>query len=131
MNVHEAIQAAERILPGTPASSGNQDPRWQAIIAVGEHIEDSPEQVWQFTVRWGSHPDPDLRNAVATCLLEHLLEYHFELLFPRVEKAAMAEPLFADTFLSCWQFGEPDKKSKRMRELAEACQKRLIDLGLE
>jgi hypothetical protein len=31
-------------------------------------------------LKWGSHEDEDVRAAIATCLLEHLLEYHFKLL---------------------------------------------------
>jgi hypothetical protein len=76
--VEEAIVAAEAILPGHPAAEGGTDPRWQAIIAVSEFIEDHPEPVWSFIVRWGSSPDDDLRMAVATCLLERLLEFHFD-----------------------------------------------------
>jgi hypothetical protein len=78
MDVLEAIRQAESLLPGEPVEEG-QDPRWQAIIAVGEHIESDPEVVWSFIRRWGSHRQEDLRDAVATCLLEHLLEHHFTL----------------------------------------------------
>lgn len=106
MTAHEAITQAEALLPGEPAPEGERDPRWQAIIAVGEHIETQPEAVWEFVARWGSHPQEDLRDAVATCLLEHLLEHHFEGFFPRVEARALTDPLFADTFLRCWQFGK-------------------------
>ena len=37
--VHRAIARAERVLPGKPAAEGKRDPRWQAIIRVGEFIE--------------------------------------------------------------------------------------------
>jgi hypothetical protein len=106
VNVGEAITAAERLLPGEPAPEGERDPRWQAIIAVGEHIEAEPEAVWRFIERWGSHPQEDLRDAIATCLLEHLLEHHFVAFFPRVEARALREPLFGDTFRRCWWFGD-------------------------
>src|SRR3954452_21880969 len=103
--VRRAIARAERVLPGTPAPEGKRDPRWQAIIRVGEFVETQPEAVWEFARRWGTHEQADLRMAVATCLLEHLLEHHFELLFPRVRRAAMESPRFADTFGSCWWLG--------------------------
>ena len=90
MDVREAIRNAERLLPGEPVDEG-QDPRWQAIITVGEYIETEPEALWSFIRRWGSHPQEDLRDAVAACLLEHLLEYHFALYFPQVEKCARAD----------------------------------------
>jgi hypothetical protein len=54
----------------------------------------------------GSHEDDDVRAAIATCLLEHLLEYHFALLFARVEEAARANVWFAKTTAQCWKFGE-------------------------
>jgi len=101
----EAIREAEALLPGVPVDAG-QDPRWQAIIAVGEFIESEPEAVWEFTRRWGCHPQEDLRDAIATWLLEPLLEHHFAAYFPQVEQLALAAPLFADTFRRCWQFGQ-------------------------
>ena len=106
--VQRAIARAERILPGTPASEDKRDPRWQAILRVGEFIEAQPEAVWQFAHRWGKHAQADLRMAIATVLLEHLLEYHFELLFPRVRQAALSSPRFADTLGSCWLFGQAE-----------------------
>jgi len=73
---------------------------------VGEFIESEPEAVWTFARRWGKHASADLRAAVATCLLEHLLEHHFELLFPRVRKEALSSVRFAETFEMCWSFGQ-------------------------
>lgn len=108
------------LLLGVPVAAG-QDPRWQAIIAVGEFIESEPEAVWEFTRRWGCHSQEDLRDAIATCLLEHLLEYHFAAYFPQVGQLALADPLFADTFRRCWQFGqalEPGN-AERFAALAE------------
>ena len=117
--VQRSIARAERLLPGTPASDGKRDPRWQAIIRVGEFIETQPEPVWQFAHRWGRHAQADLRMAVATCLLEHLLEHHFELLFPRVRRAAIESSRFADTFNSCWSFGgaKTPKNAARIKRL--------------
>src|SRR5215208_4887709 len=105
MGVSKAIREADALLPGVPAEGG-EDPRWQAIIRVGEYVGSEPEAVWSFARRWGSHPQEDLRDAVATCLLEHLLEQHFAAYFPRVERLALADPLFGDTFRRCWQLGQ-------------------------
>jgi hypothetical protein len=117
--VQRAICRAERVLPGTPAPEGTRDRRWQAIIRVGEFVETQPEPVWQFTHRWGKHAQADLRMAVATCLLEHLLEYHFESLFPRVRRAAIESTRFADTFASCWWLGQAKapKNAARIKRL--------------
>jgi hypothetical protein len=114
MGVRQAIRHAESLLPGEPVEEG-LDPRWQAIISVAEYLESDPDVVWEFIRRWGAHPHEDLRAAIATCLLEHLLDYKFATYFPRVERAALFDPLFADTFLRCWAFGqvkEPDNAIK-------------------
>jgi hypothetical protein len=108
MTINEAIREAERILPGVPAPEGEQDARWQAIIKVGEFIETHPDHVWEFSLRWGSSECSDVRMAVATCLLEHLLEYHFDSIFPRVAKAVKRNRYFADTFLFCGKFGQSE-----------------------
>ncbi len=100
MSVTDAISKANALLPETPAPDGEEDPRWQAIIDVAEYVESNPEEVWQFIVQWGSHSQEDLRTAVACCLLEEVLTYHFDLVFPRVESATARHPLFADTLLS-------------------------------
>jgi hypothetical protein len=112
--VEEAIAWAEAVLPGVVAPEGELDPRWQAIIAVGEFIPGEPEAVWQFARRWGSHEGQDLRMAVATCLVEHLLDSQFDQFFPRVVAAAREDPLFASTFTYCWKFGQA-KESDRAR----------------
>ena len=108
MTVIEAISDANAILPGIAAPDDAEDPRWQAIIAIADFVESDPDPVWVFVAQWGSHADPDLRAAVATCLLEHLLEHHFPLVFPRVEDLARREPNFADTFAMCSKFGQSE-----------------------
>jgi hypothetical protein len=123
VSVQETIRKAERILPGVAAPDREKDPRWQAVIAVGEFVETNPDEVWEFVARWGGHEDDDLRSAIATCLLEHLLEYHFALIFPRVEKAAKKGRLFADMFCRCGKFGQsevPDN-AKRFDQLKDKC----------
>jgi hypothetical protein len=108
MNVHEAIVSAEAILPGKEAAEGEEDPRWQAMIAVGDFVETDPEPVWSFVERWGVHPDEDLRMAISMCILEHLLEYHFDLIFPRMERLARSNPCFAETVGWCSSFGDSE-----------------------
>jgi hypothetical protein len=126
MTVTEAIHKAEAILPGTPAPDGQVDPRWQAIIAVAEFIEDEPEAVWSFAERWGQHSDEDLRTAIATCVLEHLLEHHFDLVFPRVARLARSYRQFARAVAMCSRFGETEhpanaaKLDELLRELRSA-----------
>ena len=103
----QAIKNAERLLPGIPAPEGEADPRWKAIIEIGEYIQVEPMEVWLFIRKWGMSPNEDIRAAVATCLLEHLLEYHFKEFFPAVKKpvgkASGLHPLFACTHNSAKQ----------------------------
>jgi hypothetical protein len=115
MTVDEAIRAAENFLPGRAAPDGQRDPRWQAIITVGEFIEDEPEAVWSFVVRWGASADADLRAAIATCLLEHLLEHYFDAFISRVEQAASADSSFREMAGSCWAFGDAEHPDRIAR----------------
>jgi hypothetical protein len=117
MSVFDAIREANALLPGEPVEAGT-DPRWQAIIQVGEYIESDPEPIWEFIQRWASHPQEDLRNAIATCLLEHLLEHHFDAYFPQVEQAVAQDTLFADTFQRCWLFGQSEEPDNAKRFVA-------------
>jgi len=113
--VREAVAAAEDILPGRAAPDGEEDPRWQAMISVGQFIETEPEAVWSFARRLAISPDEDLRAAVATLLLEHLLEYHFDAMIARVEEAAGSNELFADTVCRCWKLGQAEEASRSAR----------------
>jgi hypothetical protein len=115
LTAEEAIAAAERVLPGELAPEGESDPRWQAIIIVGEFVKTAPDVLWPFSLRWGSHPDADLRMAIATCVLEHLLEHHFDTLIERVETAAMGSPEFSRTVLACWTFRKSDESQRAAR----------------
>jgi hypothetical protein len=115
MTVEEAIAAAESILPGHAAPDGEIDPRWQAIIAVSEFIEAEPEVVWSFARKWGAHPDDDLRMAISTCVLEHLLGFHFDAFISRVEEAARVDQLFSKTVSSCWKFGQSHEPTRAAR----------------
>jgi hypothetical protein len=109
MDVTRAIVEAELLLPGASAPEGEADPRWQALIAVGEFCEIEPEPIWTFVRRWGSSEDEDLRAGVATCILEHMLEHHFAAIFPRVEASVRADPRFADCFSRCWAIGQSEE----------------------
>jgi hypothetical protein len=115
MNVQEALVKAEQLLPGVPEPDGTEDPRWQAIIQLGNFVEHEPETIWPFVLKWGSHEDDDVRAAIATCLLEHLLEYHFDLLFARVEEAARANVWFARTTALCGKFGDAGEPERAVR----------------
>jgi hypothetical protein len=73
MSVDTAIKNARATLACPPVEQG-EDPRWQAIIDVGEYLQGEPERIWSFIVELHDTQDGDLRSALATCLLEHLIE---------------------------------------------------------
>jgi len=125
IDVWDAIKSAEEILPGQAAADGKSDPRWQAIIRVEDFVQDEPDAIWSFIVRWGSSVDEDLRDAIATCLLEDLLEYHFARFFPRVEEAVRSDAMLADTFLRCWKLGQAKEEgnAERFERLRTECRK--------
>jgi hypothetical protein len=117
MTAREAISHAEAVLQQKTraARAGQRDPRWYAIIQVGEFIERDPNAVWSFIRTWGRSKDGDLRMAVATCLLEHLLEHHFDRFIAVVEEAALDHTRFADTVSHCWKFGQAEDSGRAAR----------------
>lgn len=96
-DVHRAIADAERVLPGH-ASTGGECPRWQAIIAVGMFIETDPLPVCDFAMKWAWRRGADLQRAISCCLIEHLLEHHFDLVLPRMRAAALEHGRVAEHF---------------------------------
>lgn len=112
--VEQAIATAERVLAQPPARVSEVDIRWQVLLDVAEYVRSHPDDLWPFVRQWGSSEDDDVRAAVATCLLEHLLEHHFERVFPLVE-TAVQDPLFADTFCLCWKYGQSELPANAAR----------------
>jgi hypothetical protein len=106
----DARDAIERDL-----ASSDEDIRWQAAIRLGEYIEHHPEAVWLVLARWGCSDDEDTRMAVATCVLEHLLEHHFATFFPRVEELSRQNENFGDTVRSASFFGQSEEPANRVR----------------
>lgn len=99
----------------------DNDCRWQAAIVVGESIESNAEGVWQVICEFAESPDEDMRDAIATVLLEHLLEHHFERFFDRVKgKVEAGSPMFADTLRRCWAFGQAESKWLQIEALLHA-----------
>jgi len=102
-----------RLLPewlreiATGLASADEDTHWQAAIALGAFSETDPEDIWPLVEKWGSCRDEDTRTAISTCVLEHVLEAHFEPFFTRAEQLIQQNNVaFADTFSGCWQFGQ-------------------------
>jgi hypothetical protein len=93
--------------------------RWQAAIALGEFAAPAPESIWPLVLKHGSGRHADARMAIATCVLEHILEHHFDTFFPRVAEAARSSCWFADTAGSCWLMGQSElpRNARRWKRL--------------
>jgi hypothetical protein len=103
----------------------DNDCRWQALIVVGEYIRSDPEAVWAVICEYGASDDDDMRDGVATVLLEHLLEYHFDAYFPRLkERIEAGSHLLADTLSSCWAFGQAVPRWADVEALTESAKQR-------
>jgi uncharacterized protein (DUF433 family) len=112
-DVQHAILAAEALLPGKPAPEGEEDPRWQAIMKIEDFIETEPEAIWPFALKWGSIPnEEDLSAAIGVLLIERLLQFHFDLIFPRAAQAARENPAFANTFTKSWKLGQAEEPAR-------------------
>ena len=94
--------------------------RWQALIVIGEFIETEPERIWEVIREHGESPDEDMRNGVATILLEHLLEHHFNSYFPRLKNQIEGGSLLlGDTLSRCWAYGEAEMKWPEIEALVK------------
>jgi hypothetical protein len=115
VTVGEAIIAAEKILPGQAAPESEVDPRWQAIIEIESYVQDEPEAVWEFALKWGRYEDEDLQAAIATLLVEDLMQHHFDLIFPRIVTEAKSNASFARVTKMCWKMAEAKEPSRAKR----------------
>lgn len=125
-SVADAIIAAESILPGSPVAHCGRDPRWQAIMCVGDFIPSHPDEVWNFFVKWGQYPCDDLRCALACCLLEHLLEHHFDRIFVRLRRLVMADRQWDSFADGGWPHGQArlPVNQRRIARLVAFCRRR-------
>ncbi len=97
----------------------DNDCRWQSLIVIGEYVQSNPQDVWRIILKHGESDDEDMRMGVATCLLEHLLEYYFSEFFPRVMKEAIRSPLFADTLSRCGAFGQAKRNWRKAERVLQ------------
>ena len=84
-------------------------------MLIEDFVEKEPAAIMPFVLKWGSHEEEDLRSAIACLLLEDLLKFHFETIFPQVELAALSNSLFADTFLKSWKLGQSEEPENSIR----------------
>ena len=97
----------------------DNDCRWQAVIIIGRFVETNPSEVWKVVTKYGISGDKDMRTAVGVVLLEDLLGYHFQKIFPKVKREVIRSPLFADTLSRCYATGQAKRYWKKVMKLLE------------
>jgi len=89
----------------------SNDCRWQAMIVIGEFIPSHPDTVWEVVAKHGVSDDQDMQMAVATVLLEHLID-HFPAEFRRrADELAAQSNRFAETLRNAWSFESANDES--------------------
>jgi hypothetical protein len=105
------IQRARELL-----ARGDEKARWDGAELLGDFVDSAPELVWPLVVYFGSSENEDVRAAIATCVLEHLFQFHFEPYFSEAERLVRAgNRNLADTVSTCWAFGETERAENRHR----------------
>lgn len=99
--------ASDRVLEiDAGLRSDVESERWSAAEAAGELLASHPGEVWNLVVAHGVSGNEDVRAAVATCMLEHLLEERFDEYFPLLESEIRSgKVLLGDTLRRCWKLG--------------------------
>ena len=81
--------------------------RWQALLMLGQHAERHPDKIWPSVLKWGTVQNRDIRRGVACCVLEHVLQHHFDPYFDlALSHIARGHRRFAYTLAYCWRFGQ-------------------------
>ena len=92
--------------------------RWQALFVIGRFVGKTPEAVWEIVTELGSGKDAKMRSAVATALLEPLLDHHYDKYFRRLEaRIRRGDPNLTDTLQKCWMFGGAKRHSREVDKL--------------
>ncbi len=121
-----------RIADGEPAgffdlarrhvADKNTDVRWQALIVIGSYIPFGRrnEEIWNLIVEFCG-VDDDMQDALATVLLEHLLEHDFDHTAERIKSALPKRtgPLL-EVLKRCWQFGQSEAKWPQLRQIIDS-----------
>jgi hypothetical protein len=106
MTIDEAIDQADRVLQRIASNRSEIDAQWKAVINLIDFIVTDPDRIWTFISKWGRSDHEYQRSAIATCLLERLLERHFDRFFNAVKIAVKSDERFAHTFARCSKFGQ-------------------------
>ncbi len=106
-NMEFILKMADRLIPDR-----NNNLRWRALVLAGWYIDEFPSKVWPFVVKYGAVPNKDIRMGVACCLLEHVLQYHYDTYLPETEKLLFTDKNHIYTLRSCLCFGEEELRQE-------------------
>lgn len=107
-------------------ASGDRVKRRKAAVDLAEHAENFPELVWPLVVKYGSSKDGNLRVAIATCVLDRVLQFHFDEYFPKAEELVLeGNPEFREALNCCWKYGlsEDELNASRWEKLLKRTEK--------
>jgi hypothetical protein len=90
-------------------------------------INEGPERAWPLVVRWGTAEDEDIRKLIASWALWPLLDKHYDHYFPLAEQLALDNPLFAEAFLSSFDYISGFRREEQLKSVSQ----RLLDAGVK
>lgn len=106
------VEIADLLLPRR-----SENVRWGAacrLLGNWEYVRDNPKVVWPLVVKWGSVHSHDIRSAIACCVLEEILQFHFNEYFARCKDIVnRGNRRFAETLAMCWRLGEANEPHSR------------------
>ena len=94
----------------------NNNCRWQSLIIIGEYINRFPDEILNIIIKYGSSEDKDMRTAIATILLEHLLEKDFKKYFSLYKNISKNNFFLLDTLSKCWVNGVDSREQKKINQ---------------
>lgn len=97
--------------------------RWQSLIIIGEYINNYSDEIYNIIIKYGSSEDEDMRAAIATVLLEHLLEKDFKKYFSLYKNISKNNLLLLDTLSICWVNGTDSREQREIKKYLNNIQK--------
>ena len=83
-------------------NDSNNNCRWQSLIIVGEYLDKYSDEIFNIIIKYGKSKDEDMRTAIATVLLEHLLEKNFDKYFHLYKNVLKNNSYLLDTLSKSW-----------------------------
>jgi hypothetical protein len=101
--------------------SKNNDIRWQSLIVIGEYIPYGRrnDEIRRLILEF-CRIDEDMQDALATVLLEHLLQHDFNRSLTWIkEQLKQGTKYFQELVERCWQFGQLDTNWHELQQVLQ------------